>query len=75
MFVGKKIYPVTSRIYLNLGFYDVNRAKGYGCLWDSRRNMWYFHDDEYKHARIEENIDLHTELKPFKIIGDVRFYI
>lgn len=74
-FVGNKIYPVTSRIYLNLGFYDVGQAKGYGCLWDSRRHLWYLHDDEYKHSGIIENIDLHKELKPFKMIGDKQFFI
>jgi hypothetical protein len=75
MFVGKKIYPVTSRIYLKLDFFDVDRAKGYGCLWDSRQNMWYFHDEECECSGIMENVNLYTELKPFKIIGDKRFYM
>lgn len=75
MFVRNKMYPVTSRIYLNLGFYDVDRAKGYGCLWDSRRNMWYFYDDECNSSGISTNQKLRDELRPFKMNGNARVYI
>jgi hypothetical protein len=70
MFKGQKIYPVCYRIYLNLKFEDHVRAKTYNCLWDSRINRWYFHEDEYMKSGIKTDILLHNELCPYMILND-----
>jgi hypothetical protein len=69
MFKGKKIYSVCYRIYLNLKYEDHVRAKTYNCLWDSRINKWYFHDDDYEKSCIKTDTVMHKELCPHMIVN------
>jgi len=75
MFKGEKIYPVCYRIYLNLNYEDSVRAKSFGCLWDSRQNKWYFHNDDYLSSGIKNNHILHNELRPHMITNNKITYL
>lgn len=75
MFKGVKIYPVCYRIYLELQYEDSVRAKSYGCLWDSRLNKWYFHENNYVKSGIKYNPVLRTELRPYMILNNTVTYV
>ena len=75
MLKGEKIYPVCYRIYLNLNYGDSVRAKSFGCLWDSRQNKWYFHEDNYLKSGIKYSTTLHAELSPYMILDGKTIYL
>jgi len=75
MFIGQKIYPVWYRIYLHLNFEHLERAKSYGCLWDSHIHKWYFHKEQYLKSGIKDNIVLHGELRPYMILNNVIHFV
>jgi len=75
MFKGAKIYAACHRIYLDFKFEEDKRAKKYGCLWDSSRNKWYFHKEDYMKSGIKYNLTLHGELSPTMIIDGKIHYV
>lgn len=70
-----KFYSPCYRIYLHLQYNEHVEAKSYGCLWDSRRNKWYFHNDEYVKSGIKNDIDLHNKLRPHMILDNKIQYL
>jgi hypothetical protein len=70
-----RVYPVSKRIFLNLKYEDVKRAKSYSCMWDAQRNKWYFHKDDYLKSGIKYNEKLHSELCPYMIINSEILYV
>ena len=75
MFKGEKIYPVCYRIYLSLNYGDSVRAKSFGCLWYSRQNKWYFHEDNYLKSGIKYSTTLHAELCPYMFLDGKTIYL
>ena len=70
MFKGQKTYPACDRIYLNIKYGEHVRAKSYNCLWDSRINKWYFHEDDYDKSGIKIDTALREELSPYMMLND-----
>lgn len=66
--------PINVRVYLDVPFKDKNKAKEYGCKWDSDNKKWYCIDSDKGKSNITKCVE-HWGSKAYKMINSQKILL